>query len=85
MKILMKALIGIGIALIAVGLAGKALTISSVASTTATIRTESGVSQESADQTKEDRKKSDTYKWIAFTGGILVIGSRIGLRIQANR
>ena len=81
----MKALIGIGVILIVVGLAGKTLTISSVASTTATISTESGVSAESADKIKENRKKSDTYKWIAFTGGILVVGSRIGLRIQGNR
>jgi hypothetical protein len=85
MKKVMKAFIGIGIILIVVGLAGKTLTLSSVASTTAIVSAESDVSPESADKIKENRKKADTYKWIAFTGGILVIGSRIGLRIQGNR
>lgn len=84
MKKVMKACIGIGVILIVVGLAGKTLTISSIASTNATISAEPGVSAESANKIKEIRKKSDTYKWIAFTGGMLVIGSRIGLRIQGN-
>jgi hypothetical protein len=84
MKKVMKAFIGIGVILIVVGLAGKTLTISSIASTNATISAESGVSAESTNKIKEIRKKSDTYKWIAFTGGMLVIGSRIGLRIQGN-
>ena len=81
----MKAFIGIGIILIVVGLAGKALTISSVASTNDTISAESGIAPESANQIKENRKQADTYKWIAFTGGLLVIGARIGLRFQGNR
>ena len=56
MKKVMKAFIGIGIVLIVVGLAGKTLTISSVASTTATISAESGVSPR---KRGSDKRKSE--------------------------
>lgn len=79
MKKAMKTLIVVGIILIIVGLSGR------IFSTASAVTKTNDQSSEVADTIEEYRKKSDTYKWIAFTGGVIVIGSRLGLWFQSRR
>jgi len=79
MKKVMKALIAIGIVLIVAGLAGRAFNSASV------VAKKNDQTVEVSETITDYRKESDTYKWIAFTGGIIVIGARVSLWLQSRR
>lgn len=82
MKKVLKTLILFGIILIVVGLSGRAINTANTAS--ASLRSDELTAAE-IDQIKGKQETSDRFKWIAFTGGILIIGSRLSLWIQTKR
>ena len=79
MKKVMKALIAVGIILIVTGLAGRAFSTASV------VQEKNTQSVELSETISDYRKKSETYKWIAFAGGVIVIGARVSLWFQSRR
>ncbi|WP_206753277.1 hypothetical protein [Lentimonas sp. CC10] len=81
----MKALIGVGILLIIIGLTGKISTTSDMAAITAQISENADLLEQYSEQIAANRQKADTYRWVAFSGVILLFGSRFVLRVRARR
>ena len=80
MKKPLKALIIVGILLIAIGLLGRMLTTKRIGS----IALETNVTPEQVSQVAELRERADALRWITIAGAVLFIGGRVGHRLQAR-
>ncbi|CAA6679822.1 MULTISPECIES: hypothetical protein [unclassified Lentimonas] len=81
----MKALIGVGILLIVIGLLGKVSTTTSMAAITTEISKDANNLEEYSEQIAENRQKADIYRWVTISGVVVFFGSRVVLRAQARR
>ena len=78
MRKVLKALLAIGCILLVVGLAGRVIGLGrATAANTEDERTSSDWAQYEV-----NRERVEVYKWIGFAGGILVLGSRLALRVR---